>query len=66
MSCSWIGYNVGGCLLLVWLLLSDNFGVGVLMGGVRGGGKCSIGFIVGICLFNVFCDTYVLRYASRS
>ena len=36
------------------------------MGGVHGGGNCNLGFVLGICLFNVCYDTYVLRYVSRS
>ena len=36
------------------------------MGGVRGGGNCSIGLISGVSCCDVFCDTYALRYVSRS
>ena len=50
----------------MWVLLSDDFGVGIRIGGVLGGGNYNLGFILGICLGKGCCNTYVLRYVLRS
>ena len=63
---SYIWCMIGGRLCLVLFVLSEDLDVGMLSGGVRGGGSLRIAIFLGRSGSDLFCDTYDLKYVSKS